>query len=309
MGGERVHPYGPMPDRSGVLPRRVAACFLQPGPGASGLPERRRRSGCILLPRPLRVFGPRSRRKPELAGRASFNAVAGTDFCYRSLPWGRRIRFVSEAGGALRDQPASLQVGSFTVCTATGRRRYQIVRLAPTIFEASPVWLAFATGPFGLAPRPGINGLRWLNLLRTIRIAASCPGVPRRRLASAFPRPGYSTLRPFRAVHTAGPAVAGDFRSRFQRIASNLRSGEPFLGLGPRSAVGSCEPQQSKRLSVHLQPEASPVPDSDQRSLSETSTGPSRSLPPAFIDSRIGLSHQPNISVRVCIPLARLAGG
>jgi len=92
-------------------PRRVTACFPRPGPGVSGLPERWRRSGFVMRPRPLRVFGPRSRRKPELAGRASFNAVADVDFRYRSLPWGRRIRFVSEAGGALRDQPLSPHVG------------------------------------------------------------------------------------------------------------------------------------------------------------------------------------------------------
>jgi len=102
----------------------------------------------------LRVYGPRSRRKPELAGRALINAVAGIDLRFRSLPWGRRIRFVSEAGGALRDRPASPRIGRITVFTGSGRRRSQIVRLAPTFFEASPVWLAFAAGQIGHAPVP-----------------------------------------------------------------------------------------------------------------------------------------------------------
>lgn len=136
----------------------MTACFPRPGSGASGLPERRRRSGCVLRPRPLRVFGPRSRRKPELAGRASFNAVAGADFRYRSLPWGRRIRSVSEAGGALRDRPSSLQSGQITVFTAFDQRRPQIRWRKPTIIEASPVWLAFAAGQVRLAPVPVCTG-------------------------------------------------------------------------------------------------------------------------------------------------------
>lgn len=77
----------------------------------------------------------------------------------------------------------------------------------------------------------------------------------------------------------------------------------------PRSPVCPFEPRQSKKLTVPLQPNATSVPYPGRRLLSETSAGSSRGRPPAFIESRSGLSHQPNISVRVCIPLKRLAGG
>jgi len=80
--------------------------------------------------------------------------------------------------------------------------------------------------------RPGVNRFGRFDTLRRIRISASRPEALCRRIAFALPRPGCSALRPFRAARTDGPAVRGNFRSHFQRTASNLRSGEPLLGVG-----------------------------------------------------------------------------
>jgi len=158
-------------------------------------------------------------------------------------------------------------------------------------------------------PRSGLHRFEYLDFPWAISISASRPGTLRRRTAFALLQPGCShptTLagRPYRRTHCfwklSLPVPVDRLKPPERRTAPRVE---------PRSPVCPFEPRQSKKLTVPLQPNATSVPYPGRRLLSETSAGPSRGRPPAFIESRSGLSHQPNISVRVCIPLERLAGG
>jgi hypothetical protein len=133
---------------------------------------------------------------------------------------------------------------------------------------------------------------------------------------SASPRVAFALLRqvtppcdPFGSPVLPDPPSLGAFAPDSSGSPLTSAAAEPLLGLGPRFAAGPCGPQRIRRLSVPLQPDSRPGPKPGRRVLSETPDGPSRGGLPAFIDSRSGLSHQPNISVRVGIPLKRLAGG
>jgi hypothetical protein len=309
MGSGRLRPFGPNPVPSGVYPEGrhlfplVRSRYRQPP----------RKEAAIRLHIASTTLAGLWAEIPAQTGtgvgRACFNTVAGVIFSCRPSPCGRRISSVSGTGAVLRDQPSSLRFGHSTAFTVSGRRQSQIARLAPPVIEASPAWLAFAAGRAGLAPCPSVNRVRWLDSPGTNHISAARSEVLRRKIAFALSRLGRSALRPFRAAHTAGPAEFGNSRSRVKRIASNLWSGRTTPRAGTALRRSPCGPQRSKLLSGHLQPDVWSVPDSGRRLLSETSAGPSRGRHPAFINSRIGLSHQPIISVRVCIPLARTAGG
>jgi len=135
------------------------------------------------------------------------------------------------------------------------------------------------------------------------------PGALRRRKTCASTDQGTLPHDPCGSSIPPDPPSLGAFAPITSGPPQTLKAAEPLVGLGPRSAAGSCEPRRGQET-LRSSPAgfssrsgslpAPPLGNVDRAIAEQT---------PAFIDSRSGLSHQPNISVRVGIPLKRLAGG
>jgi len=251
-------------------PLRVfwAAIPAQTGTGMNG-----------YTPNPLRVLAP----MPSTTWR---------------MVWPLRFRWPRLPRGL---NPVSPRLGRCAAFAVTCRGPFRIGRFAPPFAEASPTRLAFAAGQVRLAFHPGVNQGEWSDF----KPAGSHLCVPAvsasSGIAYAFPQRGRSALRgaeaprPYRRTRRSG-----GFRLRSERAAPHLPRGLPLFRREPHPAVCPCGLRRSRRLSAFLQ---SGYPScyglSANAAFRPRRPGPSQAIFPAFIDSRNGLSQQPNASVRV----------
>jgi hypothetical protein len=219
-----------------------------------------------------------------------------------STAWGKvwplRFRWPRHPRGL---DPVSPRLGRYTAFAGAGRRPFRIWRFASPFAEASPIRLAFAAGQVRLAFHPGVSQSEWSDFKPAgshfcVPAASASPGI-----VFTFPSRGRSALRGAEAPRSYRRARrSGGFRLCSERAAPHLIRGFPLFRWEPHPAVCPCGLWRSRRLSAFLQsgyPSCSGLAVGAAFRLRRP--GPFQAIFPAFIDSRSGLSQQPNVSVRV----------
>jgi len=110
---------------------------------------------------------------------------------------------------------------------------------------------------------------------------------------------GRSALRSFRTVRTVGPTVARAFTLIFGGSPRPSGRAEPFLGGGPHPIATLSGSDRAGDSPLFSSLASFPFRVSGLRVLSDLPAGPSSGDFQTFIDSRSGLSRQPNASARV----------
>jgi len=301
-GGERVRPYGPFPIPQVVHPGGWTPGSPGSAPVPSTLPRERFQPGSGFRSRPLRVFGLQFRRKPE---------SARTSLIPTPLPglepgvahrWGdadaEPFPVAAHPPGIA---PRLLRIEDTPAFAKPLRRRSPIGMLSHSMAEASGVRLALAAGQVCHSTFPALARDDGPTSHRSRRISTLRPGA--RRPGDNFRSSRLRTLRPPKrrsALSVPPDPLSCQLSPSFQQIAPSLQPGNarsPGRTAPRRQPLRATAGQEALR--------SSPAGLSflfrtcDRRGLSAAPAGPFPGDSPAFIDSRSGLFHQPDASVRV----------
>jgi hypothetical protein len=197
------------------------------------------------------------------------------------------------------ERPTPPRFGRASAFADSGRRRPVTMRLSPRVAGASPLRLAFAAGLFRhpRSPRFSPGGTAGLPTSRPALLPSGQERFTRDRFRSPVVRalrPPVLSNRPYRRTRRPGGL-------RLRSGGSPRPSGRavPLLGGGPHPGETLSGVHGAGGSPLFSSPASFPFPVSVRRLLSDLPAGPSSGDLRAFIDSRSGLPHQPNASVRV----------